>query len=105
MLPETLARLESALDSERDLVAFGAAIIEDPTGVRHRWPRTWIARLARYPRLFALAHSIWSLYPTTGATIMRTEHARAAGGYSAGDSGEDWVLGVSLAFRGRVGWS
>jgi hypothetical protein len=57
------------------------------------------------PTLFALLDSMWSLYPTTGATILRTELARAAGGYADADSGEDWCLGVSLAFRGRVGWS
>ena len=36
---------------------------------------------------------------------MRTEHVRAAGGYGDAESGEDWCLGVSLAFRGRIGWS
>src|SRR5947207_2168478 len=57
------------------------------------------------PRLFALLDCVWSLYPTTGATIMRTDQVRAAGGYGDVESGEDWCLGVSLAFRGRVGWS
>jgi hypothetical protein len=55
--------------------------------------------------VFALLDSMWSLYPTTGATIMRTELVRAAGGFSETGSGEDWCLGVSLAFRGRIGWS
>jgi hypothetical protein len=36
---------------------------------------------------------------------MRTESVRAVGGYGKADSGEDWALGVSLAFRGAVGWS
>ena len=36
---------------------------------------------------------------------MRTELARTAGGYADAESGEDWCLGVSLAFRGRIGWS
>jgi len=49
--------------------------------------------------------AIWSLYPTTGATIMRTEVVRAAQGYASAEAGEDWCLGVSLAFRGRIGWS
>ena len=105
MFPATLGRLEAALDADPALVAYGAAIVEDPTGLRHRWPRAWIARLAARPGLFAVAHSVWSLFPTTGATIMRTQAARDAGGYGSGDSGEDWVLGVSLVFRGRVGWS
>ena len=57
------------------------------------------------PRVFALLHCIWSMYPTTGATIMRSEAVRSAGGYGDADTGEDWFLGVSLAFRGRLGWS
>jgi glycosyltransferase involved in cell wall biosynthesis len=105
MLPGTLEFLERGIGSEPTLAAFATAIIEQPSGVRHRWPRRWIARLVLAPRLFALLDSIWSLYPTTGATIMRTELVRAAGGYGDADSGEDWCLGVSLAFRGGIGWS
>lgn len=105
MLPGTLDFLLAAISSDAGLVAFGAAILESPSGNRHRWPRTWIGRLARFPRLFAWLHCVWSLYPTTGATIMRTAQARAGGGYGEAESGEDWVLGVSLAFRGRLGWS
>jgi hypothetical protein len=48
---------------------------------------------------------MWPLYPTTGATILRAELTRAAGGYGDADSGEDWSLGVSLAYRGQLGWS
>jgi len=105
MLPGTLGFLEIAIRSDPRLAAFGTAIVEDPSGHRHRWPRPWVATLVRWPPVFALLDSLWSLYPTTGATIMRTELARSAGGYSEAESGEDWCLGVSLAFRGRVGWS
>lgn len=105
MLPGTLAFLEQSIGSDPRLAAFGAAIVEDPSGARHRWPRHWMPALARAPALFALIDCIWSLYPSTGATIMRTELVRAAGGYWDAESGEDWCLGVSLAFRGRVGWS
>ena len=59
----------------------------------------------RSSRRFAFLNAIWSLYPSTGSTIMRTDAVRAAGGYGDADSGEDWCLGVSLAFRGRLGWS
>ncbi len=104
-LPETLATLQEAIAEDRRLVAFAMAIQEAPSGARHRWPRRRLARLVRLPRLLATVHSIWSQFPTTGATIMRTEAARAGGGFSDADSGEDWCLGVSLAFRGRVGWS
>ena len=105
MLPGTLGFLEAAIRSDPRLAAFATAIVEDPSGARHRWPRRWVAALVRAPRLFALLDSVWSLYPTTGATIMRTELVRAAGGYGDAESAEDWCLSVSLAFRGRVGWS
>jgi glycosyltransferase involved in cell wall biosynthesis len=105
MPPGTLDFLERAIAADPRLVAYGTAIVEHPTGRRHRWPRRWIATLVRWPRSFAILHSIWSIYPTTGSTIMRTEVARAAGGYGDNDTGEDWLLGVSLAFRGRLGWS
>src|SRR3954466_11449024 len=104
MLPGTLGFLESAMRTDRRLAAYGSAIVEEPSGRRHRWPRRWVAALARLPAMFALLDCVWSLYPTTGATIMRTELARSAG-YGEAESGEDWCLGVSLAFRGRVGWS
>ena len=105
MLPGTLAFLEDNIARDPRLTAFGAAIIEDPAGHRHRWPRRWIARLVTRPRLFATLDCVWSLYPTTGATIMDMASVRAAGGYSDIESAEDWGLGVALAFRGRIGWS
>jgi glycosyltransferase involved in cell wall biosynthesis len=105
MLPGTLAFLEAGIRADPRLAAFGTAILEDPSGTRHRWPRRWIAAFTRTPQAFALMNCVWSLYPTTGATIMRTELVRAAGGYSDAESGDDWCLGVLLAFRGRIGWS
>jgi hypothetical protein len=105
MEPGTVGFLEERMANEPWIVAFGAAIIEDPHGVRHRWPRPWIRHLIRRPRVFALVDCVWSMFPTTGATLMRTEVVRACGGYSDADSGEDWCLGAVLAFRGRFGWS
>jgi hypothetical protein len=105
MLPGTLSALQSAMQSAPALVAFSAAIIEDPGGTRHRWPRMWINSLVRHERLLALVDCLWSVYPTTGATIMRTAVVRSAGGYGDSDGGDDWTLGVSLAFRGPLGWS
>ncbi len=34
--------------------------------------------------------------------MARTAQVRDAGGYADASGGEDWVLGVSLAFRGPV---
>ena len=104
MLPGTLALLESTMESSPELAAFGMAIVED-SGRRHRWPRRWVGRFARHPSVFALMHTVWSVFPTTGATIMRADLLRAGGGYSDAESGDDWVAGVSLVFRGPVAWS
>jgi hypothetical protein len=105
MLPGTLAVLEASLAADARLVAFAMAILEEPTRTRHRWPRRWVARLLRAPRAFGMLHAVWSLYPSTGATIMRTDVAKAAGGYGDADFGEDASLTLSLAFRGRLGWT
>ena len=102
MLPGTLRRLADRIAREPAAVAVAAAIVEGDPPVAHRWPRPWVAGLARRRRAFALAHAVWSLFPTTGATIMRTGAVRSAGGYGDANSGEDWVLGVSLAFRGAL---
>jgi hypothetical protein len=102
MLPGTLRFLRDRIGSDSRLVAVSTAIVEGEPPVRHRWPPRWSARLARLPHLFAFCHAIWALFPTTGATIVRTGAVRDSGGYADAESGEDWVLGVSLAFRGRI---
>jgi len=103
LLPEgTLAYLSSQLSTHPEAAVCVGSILDAETGARHRSPRRFAARLARRPRLFALAHSIWSLYPTQGCAMTRTTLVREAGGYADASGGEDWVLGVSLALRGRV---
>lgn len=105
MLPGAIGYLEDQLDQDSGLVAFGLAIVEEDSGRRHRWPREWLGTLVRRPRALALVNCVWSVFPTTGATVIRTAVARDAGGFADAESGEDWCLGVSLVFRGRVGWS
>lgn len=78
------------------------SLIDGVTGGRYRSPRRSARALARVPLVFALVNTIWSLLPTQGCTIMRVEDLRACGGYADSDHGEDWVLAVSLAFRGAV---
>jgi glycosyltransferase involved in cell wall biosynthesis len=103
MLPGAIAFLLKRIRARPEVVAVAAGVIEGESARRHRWPPRWSARLAHYPRLFAAGHAVWSLFPSTGATIMRTEAVRAAGGYATAiEAGGDWVLGTSLAFRGRV---
>ena len=78
------------------------SILDGQTGERHRNPRRFVLRLARRPRAFALADSIWSLLPIQGSAALRTHQVRAAGGYADTDMSEDWDLAASLAWRGRV---
>jgi glycosyltransferase involved in cell wall biosynthesis len=101
MLPGTLSFLLDRIEAEPGAVLVAASILEGDPPVPHRWPRRWTYPLARFRRPFALAHCIWSLFPATGSALMRTDAARAMG-FGDANSGEDWVLGVSLAFRGRV---
>lgn len=102
MCPGILGLLEARLDAEPGAVGVAAGILEDEPRVPHRWPRPWARRLAGAPTPFALLNCVWSIYPTTGATLLRTDAVRAAGGFGDASSGEDWALGAALAFRGRL---
>lgn len=99
---DALGELVRRMDADARLCACAFSILEQPAGRRHRRPRRIARVLAQAPLLLALANAVWSLLPTQGATIIRTEQACAAGGYGDCDHGEDWVLAVSLAFRGRI---
>lgn len=103
--PWVVRRLQAGLDSDPRLVAYAMAFVDADTGERHRWPRPWIARIVRFPRLFALINAIWAIYPITGAVLIRTDLARAVGGHAEIDNGDARCLGAALLFRGRVGWS
>ena len=101
MLPGTLRFLHTRISAEPDAVLVAASIVEGDPPVPHRWPRPWTYPFTRFRGPFAFAHTIWSLFPATGSAVMRTDAARAMG-FGDANSGEDWVLGVSLVFRGRV---
>jgi glycosyltransferase involved in cell wall biosynthesis len=92
----------SRLKAEPSLSVAAMSILDGGTGRRHRTPRSFVPALARHSRFFALTDCIWSLYPTQGCATFRTDQVREAGGYADAEWGEDWVLAVSLAFRGRV---
>ena len=102
LLPGTIDFMRSRMDADPGLTVCVTSILEADTGERHRTPRSFVPALARRQRIFALLDSIWSLYPLQGCAIMRTTQVREAGGYADSDWGEDWVLAVSLAHRGRV---
>ena len=102
LLDGALQHLHGRIEAEPALSIAAMSILDGSTGERHRTPRPFVSRLVRWPRAFALANSIWSLLPIQSCSIMRTEETRAAGGYPDAQLGDDWVLGVSLAWRGRV---
>jgi glycosyltransferase involved in cell wall biosynthesis len=101
LLPGALERLVAGLDRDPDSPALVGGILERD-GTRHRTPRRLAPILARRPRLFAWANATWSLMPTQGAAILRTAAVREVGGCADASHGEDWALGASLAFRGRI---
>ena len=103
--PGVIRRLQAGLDSDRSLIAYAMAFVDAETGMRHRWPRPWIARVIPFPTLFALMNAVWAIYPITGAVLIRTDLARAVGGHADVDNGDARCLGAALLFRGRVGWS
>jgi glycosyltransferase involved in cell wall biosynthesis len=102
LIPGALAFMRSRLEADPLLAISVTSILDAATGERHRSPRRFVARLVRRPRLFAVLNCIWSLFPIQGCAMLRVAQARDAGGYGDADWGDDWVLAVSLAFRGRV---
>ncbi len=105
MLPGTLRLLRDSISSDSELACSATSVLESVSGPRHRWPRPWTFGLARWRRAFAAANCVWPLFPTTGSAILPTALVRDAGGYADLNRGEDALLGASLAFRGRVGFS
>ena len=102
LIEGALSSLRRGIDSDPGIAVYSMSLLEAETGARHRTPRRLATLLARAPWLFARATAVWSLYPIHGNAIMRTSWVREAGGYPDCSGGEDWVLGISQAFRGRV---
>ena len=102
LLDGALNALVDGLEAAPGRSAYTLSIVDGLTGQRHRSPRRLARALCRVPPLFALANAVWSLLPTQGCTIMRVSDVRACDGYADSSHGEDWTLGVSLAFRGEV---
>jgi glycosyltransferase involved in cell wall biosynthesis len=102
LLDGTIDFLQGRIAANPCLAVCTTSILDGATGARHRTPRRFVPRLARWPRVFALANSVWSLLPIQGCAILRTDQVREAGGYADTDLGEDWDLALSLTWRGRV---
>jgi glycosyltransferase involved in cell wall biosynthesis len=102
LLDGMLEPLQQRLAADARLAVSASSILDGATGQRHRTPRRFVPRLARWPRLFALLNSVWSLLPIQGCAVLRTEQVRAAGGYADTNLGEDWDLAAALVWRGRV---
>jgi glycosyltransferase involved in cell wall biosynthesis len=102
MLSGTLDDLLRRASAEPRAVAVVARTVDGDTGEEYRWPRRWMRALSRANRAFAVAETVWGLFPTTGAALLRADAARAGGGFADADGGDDWAIGISLAFRGRV---
>lgn len=100
MPPNTLSLLLARIRADHRLKLVATRIVEDD-GRPHPWPRRFTHHLASVPKLFAVLHSINSFVPTIGA-LMRTAAVRDAGGFPDVQTGDDWVLGVALSFRGRL---
>jgi O-antigen biosynthesis protein len=102
LVPGGLAAMVEGLTRNPDAAVYAMAVVEAETGAPHPFPRRFVPWLARSPRAFALATAVWSLYPIHGPAALRTSAVREAGGHMDYSGGEDWVLAVSLAFRGPV---
>ena len=97
----TIARLLDEAATDPAAVAVVPRIFDDALGQAHHWPRPRVAPVSSHRLGFALLHATWAAFPTIGSLLDR-ETALAAGGFDDCDEGDDWVLGASLAFRGRI---
>jgi glycosyltransferase involved in cell wall biosynthesis len=102
LAPGAVVRMRRGLADNLDASVYALAVLEADSGARHAFPHRFAPWMARRPRLFAFATAVWSLYPVHGPAAIRTSAVREAGGQADCTGGEDWVLAVSLAFRGRV---
>jgi glycosyltransferase involved in cell wall biosynthesis len=102
LLEGAVDSMHAELASNPEVSISATAILDEATGQRHRVPRSYASKLTRFPRLFALLDSIWSLLPIQGCAMLRTAQVREAGGYPDAQLGDDWVLAVSIAWRGNV---
>jgi glycosyltransferase involved in cell wall biosynthesis len=98
----SLSKLREGIAADPGIAVYSMSLLEADTGARHRMPRRIAPLLARVPGLLALSTACWSTYSIQGNAIMRTDWVREAGGYPDSEWGDDRVVAVSQAFRGKV---
>lgn len=106
LLRDAISFLRSRMAERPELIAVICRYVSwDPETERRvlleRSPRPIVFRVARHPRLFALANLRYNCFPVVGG-ILRTDAVRDANGFGDSNVGEDWVLGTQLAFRGAI---
>lgn len=106
LLPGALGGLVRELAAEpRRVTACGRAVAwNDTTGetrVLRRAPRPIAVAVSRHRRLFALANLALNAFCVVGC-VHRTDAVRSAGGFAEASVGEDWVLGATLCWHGRI---
>lgn len=103
------ALLEGAIDEMLDIalgatgpIVVAARLQDGPTSREYHWPRPWQRAASRWRRVFAIAETLRPAFPVQGSLLPVVE-ARASGGYGVeNEAAEDWILGVSLAWRCQV---
>jgi len=109
LLPGALETLRRRMADRPELVACISRFVSwdprtDTRVVLDRSPRPIVFRASKHPRSFALANLRYNCFPVVGG-ILRTASVRDAGGFGDSSVGEDWILGMLLAFRGAIGFS
>lgn len=100
-IPRLLQQLASRPDA---VVSMGRlshiAAVDGSTRSPYR-PGLSVRELQRRPLLLACVNTVRMLV-SMGCVLLRTDVARAAGGFSADPVEQDWVLSSVVAFHGRV---
>jgi glycosyltransferase involved in cell wall biosynthesis len=106
LFPNAITQLTRGLSQAPDAAASVGRIFgwRPSTGYVGPWgfPPRLSRALQTRSSLLAMANVYRNMIPVVGASLLRTDVVRRAGGFSDSDRGEDWGLGVILGFSGRV---
>lgn len=106
MTPGTLNLLLCRIDEQPEAAACCCLVTAWNSRTGRLLPLAFPSRmtrsLARWHDAFRLYALMTNRMPTTGCMLMRTEVARAAGGFVDANYAEDWGLNVGLTLRGGI---